>query len=168
MAKRRETESVNPLRRDLVSSITRVSGGGVATLPEDKASEESGTNETPSRTQRTKRSRRTPTKWSRATVTMKTRFAALEMQENADFAKMLSKMVRRPSSTGTRDVVTESHITRALWSLARRASDEMQAISPKAPNLKRPPHGDNIGTAEFEDAIADFILLALKRTKKSE
>lgn len=157
MAKRRERPVENPLRRDLVASIT--GKAATAVLPEkgDQGPQNNGTQPT-----------RPPRKWSTPTVTMKTRFVAAEAKDNAELAGWLGKLVRRPGDRGARQVVTESHITRALWSLARRASDEMESLGSKAPKLKRPPHGDSIATAEFEDAIADFILAALKRTRRGE
>jgi len=157
MAKRRERPVENPLRRDLVASIS--GRAAVAVLP---PKDEQGREQKPDRVGRP------PRKWSAATVTMKTRFVEAEAKENAELARWLGKLVRRPGDRGARQVVTESHITRALWSLARRASDELEVLGSKAPKLKRPPHGDSIATAEFEDAIADFILAALKRTRRGE
>ena len=145
MAKRRERPTENPLRSDMIASIS-----GPVSVPTAVPVEKKGGN------YRTPVSK--PQKWNQGNAKpIKTKFSPLEAEANDEFTRGLKMMM------GSK--VTESHITRALWSLARMAGEELEAIADKAPRMKRPSHGDKIGTADYEDAIAKFILKALKRTK---
>lgn len=180
MAKRRLQDAVNPLKRDLVSSIanpppTKPREPEPVSAPEPEpqpveqpqetvkhqAAGQGGGRVMPPVQAETAsvRKQRTPTKWTSAdTVTMKTRFIPGEAKENAELTEALGLMMDSK--------VSESHITRALWSLVRRAEDAMQENAGRAPQMSRPPHGDRLALGEYEDAIADFILLALKKTRK--
>ncbi len=60
--------------------------------------------------------------------------------------------------------VNYSQVTRALWSVLAGAEDAIRAESKRAPNLRVPSKGDHVGMAEYEDAIADFLAMALKRS----
>lgn len=60
--------------------------------------------------------------------------------------------------------VNYSQVTRALWSVLAGAEDAIRAEAKRAPNLRVPSKGDHIGMAEYEDAIADFLATALKRS----
>lgn len=183
MAKRREKPAQNPLRRDLVSSIAgpapqpQDSGGGVAVADPPPAlpilpvpgPEEQIEPETSLVSERKPRRRRDPSKtWEKSTKTMKTRFVPAEADQNAEFTALLSSRVRPRGSDVSKQTVTESHITRALWSLARRAGDNLDEMDVKVPKLHRPPHGDKFAMAEFEDALADFLLAAFKKLRRGE
>lgn len=60
--------------------------------------------------------------------------------------------------------VNYSQVTRALWSVLAGAEDSIRAESKRASNLRVPSKGDRIGMAEYEEAIADFLAMALKRS----
>lgn len=90
---------------------------------------------------------------------MKTRFGQSETEANAIFTGYLGEVM------GSK--VTESHVTRALWSLARRAEQEIEDLAAQAPQIPRPAHGDRMGMAAYEDAIAEFLLQAMKRIPKN-
>lgn len=60
--------------------------------------------------------------------------------------------------------VTYSQVSRALWSILAGSEDEIRAGARRAPKLQVPSKGDHIGMAEYEEALADFILTALKRS----
>ncbi len=145
MAKRRERQTENPLKSDVIASIS----GSVRT-PQSVSTDKQDGN-TLTRVPK-------PKKWPQGNAKpIKTKFSPLEAEANDEFTSSLRLMM------GSK--VTESHITRALWSLARMAGEELDAIADKAPKMRRPSHGDKIGTADYEDAIAKFLLKALKRTK---
>ncbi len=57
-----------------------------------------------------------------------------------------------------------SQISRALWTLALRAEEELDNV--RAPELRRPSYGDPLGMAAFEDAIAEYLLSAIKKTRR--
>ncbi|MGP1308782.1 MAG: hypothetical protein ACTS27_01120 [Phycisphaerales bacterium] len=50
-----------------------------------------------------------------------------------------------------------------MWSMLAGAEDATRAESKRAPNLRVPSKGDHIGMAEYEEAVADFLAMALKR-----
>lgn len=150
MAKKRERTVENPLRTDLVSQVT-------APPEERKPFSQPGPSEpvTPPAI-----SSPPPKKWKETTrggKTMRTIITGEEVTGNDEFRAQLAGLV------GCK--VAESHITRALWSLARQAGDNIDELSGTAPTLKRPSKGDVIGEAEFEDRLASLILKALKRVK---
>jgi len=60
--------------------------------------------------------------------------------------------------------VNYSQVTRAVWSILAGAEDAIRAESKRAPNLRVPSKGDHIGMAEYEEAVADFLAMALKRS----
>lgn len=70
---------------------------------------------------------------------------------------------RSSSKTYGGSKVTESDITRALWSLVRRAESAMIGLKAKAPKMVRPANGDWVGKAEYDDEIARFLHLAIKK-----
>ena len=64
--------------------------------------------------------------------------------------------------------VSISHLTRALWSLAQQTGEDFGGVAPRAPRLQRPPHGNPIATAEYEDELARFMLKALKQLRANQ
>lgn len=148
MAKRREGPATNPLQRDLVAGIS----SPVTRPPVVEAD--------PKPPVEKRKPRPEPQRRGRRTVTMKTRFPAEEAEENARLVRQLADLFGREESK-----LTESHVTRAIWTLVRRAEDEYDALADKAPPLRRAAHGDHLATAAYEDALADFLLAAIKRVK---
>lgn len=59
--------------------------------------------------------------------------------------------------------VNYSQVTRAMWSVLAGAEDAIRGEAKRAPNLKVPSKGNQIAMAEYEDAITDFLAMALKR-----
>ena len=106
------------------------------------------------------RIRRTPSNNGRElekdTYQLKTRFSTLESEQIEVFRRSLEGRL------GVKLKATQ--ISRALWTLALRAEEELESI--QAPALRRPSYGDPLGMAAFEDEIANYLLLALKRTKR--
>ena len=64
------------------------------------------------------------------------------------------------------DTLGWSHVNRAMWSLLRRAQDQIEKRQGNAPQLSRPSNGDPIGLAQFEDTLAEFLLTLLKDTPR--
>jgi len=60
--------------------------------------------------------------------------------------------------------VSYSQASRALWTVLSFAEDAMVANPRRGEPLRRPSKGDSIGMAEYEEAIADYLRVALKRT----
>ena len=61
--------------------------------------------------------------------------------------------------------VTYSQITRALWALACGAQDTIRARSRRIiPSIPVPSRGDHAAMAEYEQALADFLEIAIKRS----
>lgn len=59
--------------------------------------------------------------------------------------------------------VTYSQVSRAVWSILAGAEDAIRLGARRAPRLRVPSKGDQIGMAEYEEALADFLMTALKR-----
>lgn len=150
MAKRRDRPAVNPLVRDHVAAIV----GPVASppVPEGPAPQTDRGAEEGARGRTRRRER------SDLVIHIKTRVTASEAKEVERLARTLSSYMQ--------STVKGSEVTRALWTLAIRAQDELATIAAKAPKIDRPSYGDRLGMAEYEDAIADFLLLALKQTRR--
>lgn len=55
-----------------------------------------------------------------------------------------------------------SHVNRALWSLLRRAQDQIETRRSSAPHLMRPSNGNPIELAKFEDDLAQYLLALFK------
>ena len=77
---------------------------------------------------------------------------------NQAFVKALSKKIGG-------DTLSESHVTRALWVLARAAEDEIQKTDAKGPKMARPPNGDRLAIAEYDDHIARYLLRLIKQVR---
>lgn len=60
--------------------------------------------------------------------------------------------------------VSYSQVSRAVWSILAGAEEAIHAESKRAPYLRVPSKGDHIAMAEYEDALADFLAGALKRS----
>lgn len=60
--------------------------------------------------------------------------------------------------------VTYSQVSRAFWSIIAGAEDAIRAGARRAPKLTVPSKGDHVAMAHYEQALADFILTALKRS----
>ena len=60
--------------------------------------------------------------------------------------------------------VTYSQITRALWALACGAQDAIRARTRRIPNIPVPSRGDHVALAEYEQALADVLDVAIKRS----
>ncbi len=56
-----------------------------------------------------------------------------------------------------------AHVSRAMWSILAGAEEALSA-GPVRERLRPPSKGDYVGTAEFEQALADFLLKAIKRS----
>jgi len=86
-------------------------------------------------------------------------FTREEQEENDLLVSKIAKM------TGA-DTLGWSHVSRAMWSLLRRAEDQVDKHMATAPQLTRPSNGDPIGLAQFEDSLANFLLTLLKDTPR--
>jgi hypothetical protein len=97
-------------------------------------------------------------RWTeRRYVQIKARFVHEEAEE--------IERLRGKVSDLTKCNISSSHLTRALWSLALQAGDQLDEVADKAPRLRRPPHGHPVATGEFEDDLAVFLLRALKKVR---
>lgn len=152
MAKHRDRPATNPLHKDRVAAIAKP----MERQPPIEAAVPRASGESTSVKQE-QRSHRARDK-GRAIVHVKTRFSQSEAEQVDRFARTISSYLR--------STVKGSEVTRALWTLAIRAEDELASIAGKAPKMDRPSYGDRLGMAEYEDAIADFLLLALKQTRR--
>ena len=176
MAKRRERPIQNPIRQDLIADIAKpVKGPATQVLAEPAHTPSVGeggaepqapiptTPKAKPAKPKTKR-RALPrqkdgkSRWTEPSfVQIKARFVHEEAEEIERLRERLSKM--------TRCNISSSHLTRALWSLALQAGEELDAMEGKAPKLERPPHGNPVATAEYEDELARFLLRALKQLR---
>lgn len=155
MAKRRERPAANPLLKDRVSAIV----GPAEPLPADDASPRDDDRDhaglLPPRAVEKTASRR-PER-GKATVQIKTRFPREEAEEVDRFTRTLSSYLNT--------TVKGSEITRALWRLAIQSGDGLADLASRVPKLDRPSNGDRLAMAEYEDAVAEFLLLAMKNTR---
>lgn len=145
MARRRDRPTVNPLLKDRVAAIARAPAAPPA-APQPRAPHDA--HERPAR----------GTHRGKASVQIKARFSPSEAEQVDRFARTLSSYLRT--------TVKGSEVTRALWSLAIRSQDELAELASRAPRMDRPSYGDRLGMAQYEDAIADFLLLAIKQTRR--
>lgn len=168
MAKRRTAPTTNPIRQDLIDDLARpvakdhsVGEGRRSSEPTPQKEPLDASNE-PSAVGASERpiskTRSQPRKGAaRTTVQVKARFVEEEAQEIEKLRKALSR------STGC--TISTSHLTRALWMLALQAGEEVESGSVKAPKLKRPPHGNPVAMAEYEDRLSEFLLRAIKQVR---
>lgn len=91
---------------------------------------------------------------ARAIEVRKAKFTRDEAEDNDAIVDLLARL------TGSK--VTQSHVTRALWSLLRRSEEELRSSRGRAPALKRPPNGFGVDQAEYEEDVARFLLQVLK------
>lgn len=155
MAKRRDRPAVNPLLKDRVDAIV----GIPETVPAKPAGLTQGRGLSdpylPQQAGQGPPNRRTER--GKAAVQIKARFSKREAEEVDRFTRTLSSYLRT--------TVKGSEITRALWTLAVRSGDGLADLAGRAPRLERPSYGDRLAMAEYEDAIAEFLLAALKNTR---
>ena len=62
--------------------------------------------------------------------------------------------------------VTYSQVTRALWALTCGAVDAIREGARQAPKLSVPSKGDHAAMAQYEQALADFLEVAIKRLRR--
>ena len=155
MAKRRERPAANPLLKDRVSAIV----GPTEALPTDDAlsrdDDRDHAGPLSPRVMEQPASRR-PER-GKATVQIKARFPKEEAEEVDRFTRTLSSYLNT--------TVKGSEITRALWRLTIRSGDGLADLASRTPKLDRPSNGDRLAMAEYEDAVAEFLLLAIKNTR---
>jgi hypothetical protein len=60
--------------------------------------------------------------------------------------------------------VSYSQVTRAMWSILAGAENAVRANARRAPRVSVPSTGDHLAMVEYEEAIAEFLLTALKRS----
>jgi len=155
MAKQRKRVVVNPLLKDRVDAIVVPLDAESA----DQADRQPSANPARASTEPPPKRNATPSKAreGRATVQLKARFSRESAEEIERFTRTLSSYLNT--------TVKGAEITRALWSLAIRSSDNLADLSTKQPDLDRPSNGDRLAMAEFEDAIAIYLLYALKSVR---
>lgn len=84
----------------------------------------------------------------------KARFTAEEGKANDALVELIGRLTDcKPS---------QASVTRALWFLLRCSEETLKSRETRAPQLKRPPNGFGIETAEFEQELAEFLLKCLK------
>ncbi|MEO1009572.1 MAG: hypothetical protein AAFX79_13500 [Planctomycetota bacterium] len=151
MARPRDRLVSNPLKRDHVAAIAGVVPARGA--PSD-ANVESPESDRPVEHERRVHRRRRP----EATRQLKARFSVSEAEDIECFTRTLSGYLGCKINT--------SEVTRALWTLAVRSQDELAGLSARAPSLERPSYGNRFDMADYLDDMADFLLLALKQTRR--
>ena len=103
---------------------------------------------------------RVPQKRAKLAKPKKVLFTRDEQRENDALLSQLKQV------TGA-DTLGWSHVNRAMWSLLRRAEEQLEKHRSNTPQLSRPSNGDPIGLAQFEDTLADFLLTLLKDTPRA-
>jgi len=141
MAKKRDTPIENPLMRKHVSSIV----GEV----EQRRGQTEPAHPQPDPKKPSTKSKLSSSKKGREYLHVKTRFTKEEAEAMDRFTQTLSAYMQTK--------LWGSEVTRALWSIAIRAEEQLAVVSHKAPNLERPSNGDRMAYAEFEDAITEFL-----------
>lgn len=146
MAKRRDTPPTNPLLKNRVAAIVGPVAHSVQSEPEE------GAEPVPAgKAANTPRSGEVYTQ-------VKTRFTPEDAEEIKRFVRTLSSYLQT--------TVMRAEVTRALWTLALRSQDQLAELAAKAPDVDRPSNGDRLAMAQYEDAIAEFLLMALKKTPR--
>lgn len=146
MAKRRTREVVNPIRADLLDKVRKPPPRTKATAKKQGK-------------QKGKEKGRPPEK--RSYHTLRVRIPSSEYKQMAEATESIDRL------TG-RSALSESEITRALWSLLKHAEEHMAAIKTKAPRLVRPANANWMAKAAYEDDLAAFLLLAMKKIVPNE
>lgn len=82
-------------------------------------------------------------------------FTLLEQKENDEVVRQLGGAIGAQT-------LGWSHVNRALWSLLRRAQDQIDERPTLAPRLIRPSNGNPIEMAKFEDTLAQYLLALFK------
>lgn len=147
-----DNQSVDPVRSRLAASAAAVSSARpVVTIAQPDPEEEQGRDAEPS----ARRAAKTISR-DRLTVNRKVMFTPDEADRNAETADMIS------SAFGSQ--ATYSQITRAVWSILSGAEDAIKAGGKRARRLSVPSKGDHIAMAEYEEALAEFLATALRRS----
>jgi hypothetical protein len=60
--------------------------------------------------------------------------------------------------------VTYSQVSRALWAILAGAEDVLNSNPRRGQPLRVPSRGDPLAMAEYEEAIVDYLQVALKRS----
>jgi hypothetical protein len=60
--------------------------------------------------------------------------------------------------------VTYSQVSRAFWSILAGREDSLKLIGRRSTKRTPPSTGDALGMAEYEEAVAQFLELVLKRS----
>lgn len=156
MAKKRIKPPINPLSADLIAAAVNP----VELLePQQLEPQQPLAPHKKAVSQEPKKKQPDNVKTARSTrlqKTLRVRFPEIEYEDNEAVTESMREMMG-----GSK--VTESEITRAMWSLVRRAEDSMRALGAKAPKMGRPSNGDWMAKAEYDDAIAHFLHIAIKR-----
>lgn len=84
----------------------------------------------------------------------KARFTKDEAEANDDIVALITRL------TGSKP--SQACIARVLWYLLRMSEDSLRSRSARAPQLKRPPNGFGIETAEYEQQLARYLLTGIK------
>lgn len=87
-------------------------------------------------------------------------FTLLEQKENDEFVRQLGSAIGAQT-------LGWSHVNRALWSLLRRAEEQIHQRPSLAPKLIRPSNGNPIEMAKFEDALAQYLLALFKDMRRN-
>jgi len=82
-------------------------------------------------------------------------FTVMEQKENDAVVRQLGEAIGAQT-------LGWSHVNRALWSLLRRAQDQIEQRRSLAPQLVRPSNGNPIEMAKFEDTLAQYLLALFK------
>ena len=148
MARKRPPETTllpsSPVAAKLLNEVTKPSSESPPPAPP----QETEAHNSKPQTQKKKRSKVEKTHEARVMLTQ-------------DERKALTEVVGKLQDiSGTE--VTRSHVLRALLTLTFRATSSISANSEHARVPARPANNDWRKSAEYEDAIADYLLIALR------
>ncbi len=147
-----ETDEIDPVR-------SRLAGEVAAPVPSRPAlaepTERAGQGKPESRPAKTREPARSAAR-DRLTVNRKVMFTEDEAERNALTTSIVT------AAFGSR--VSYSQVTRAMWSILAGAENAVRANARRAPRVSVPSTGDHLAMVEYEEAIAEFLLTALKRS----
>lgn len=89
-----------------------------------------------------------------ATVIRKTRLTPSEAKANEEVLALLRRI--------TDSRLSESAVTRVLWSLLREAEAELKQLARRGVSLRRPANGPSLEMATYERDLGQLFLDALK------
>ena len=148
-----DNETIDPVRSRLAASAAAASSlrtNAIQLESHELIEGQGDRNSTP---------RRPPAKSAardRLTVNRKVMFTEDEAERNADTATLVTR------AFGSK--ATYSQITRAMWSVLAGAEDAIKTAGKRPRHLSVPSKGDHIAMAEYEDALAEFLIAALRRS----